>query len=112
MSTRLEDPGPAASVPRRSQEEHAVVRLHAQKHAATRLILLGSDSDMLRHSVDIPDVTLERILAIVRTPSPGSVGKLHGRERTARRTCGPRIGARAPDRASEPSAADRAIRFA
>jgi len=80
MSTRLEDPGPAASVPRRSQEEHAVVRLHAQKHAATRLILLGSDSDMLRHGVDIPDVTLERILAIVRTPSPGSVGKLHGRE--------------------------------
>ena len=67
---------------------------------------------MLRHSVDIPDVTLERILAIVRTPSPGSVGKLHGRERTARRTCGPRIRARAPDRASEPSAADRAIRFA
>jgi len=32
-----------------------------------------------------PDVTLERIRAIVRTPSTSSVGKLHGRKRTARR---------------------------
>jgi hypothetical protein len=40
---------------------------------------------MLRHGMNIPDVTLERILSIVCAPSAGSVGEFHGGERTARR---------------------------